>query len=1025
MCCKKLFTFLIPLLSFQVFSQNITPVTGSINGVVIPIQFQDVRETISLSEINDAFNKIDNNPSGSVRNYFKAVSNQNLDLSANVTELYTAPENKSNYDVSNFDSLISDAIGFIDANGYDFAQFSKDDDNTLKSVYILYAGEMISLYLRPVSTTISPIDVDGITIKNVVIMPTENLLDVSTICHETGHMVCKWNDLYDYNDDAYGSYGFGNYADYPNAVFRYMCGWEDVIDITNAQPGQTFTANLNGNRSYKYSNPNNPNEFYIIEGRKKEGLNSSMPDEGLMAIHVDLSKRGNDANEMTPENHYQISLVQADGLFNLENKINRGDTNDLFNDGEVTVFNDTTMPNAHWWDGKESGLSICNINTTDSQMSFMIGNKVTKPVTWNYNMNVSVNSTTREAEVSFDVDPTLVGVVRNAEFQIFKSGERISYSSIKPTRSQGNGTLNFFDIPMMGYSTGDYTMRLVYNKTVMDSTDFTLLPLEGGVISTSPSQLVFYNVPLGSSMTKTIKLINDGNKDITITNLTTNYDFYQIDESAPLIIPACSYKEIHVTFTPAEPDDYTDAIMGIVSNAVNNQSIMYSLNENDIGLTVTPSVFSTNAVISFSAYYNSGEKAMLSLYRLENSVPVFIQSFQCEIGNGFPSIDIPEWDYLPAGLYRLGIQLSDSSRVVDSCEFEKQMNPNKFFMSIGPSPVVNQASISFTNDDAKLVGKKARFDIIKNNSIVYSTSSTIQTGLNNLSINFNSYFNLEPGIYKIRMSVHSFPVDSSSFVKEDKNTTVVVNDSSFDFSDVVIGESKSVSLVVTNTGNSSAVISGMYSSSNQFTVTNTLPKTLQPGESVTINVVYSPTTSGPVDAELTIINAPDENIQNLTVQLAGNGVTANIFRVEMVPDNNPDGNSISPTIKIKNIGQSEIDLSDIEIQYYSYEPNEGSSQMVCDMYYSSNLNVSSNFVKFARVYGTPTYKADMMLQLQFSSGTLSSDSEITLQYGVHRDDWQYIFNENDDYSRVIISGEAKNIIIKSKTTGNILYGNPF
>jgi hypothetical protein len=81
---------------------------------------------------------------------------------------------------------------------------------------------------------------------------------------------------------------------------------------------------------------------------------------GLLVWHVD--ERVTTANtrpQMTPAEHYRISLEQADGLFDLERFVNTGDPGDVYVPG--TTFGPWTTPGSNWWDGTASGLTIDDI----------------------------------------------------------------------------------------------------------------------------------------------------------------------------------------------------------------------------------------------------------------------------------------------------------------------------------------------------------------------------------------------------------------------------------------------------------------------------------------------------------------------------------------------------------------------------------------------------------------------------------------------------------------------------------------
>jgi len=73
---------------------------------------------------------------------------------------------------------------------------------------------------------------------------------------------------------------------------------------------------------------------------------------------------------MTAASHYELSLEQADGLFELERSRNeRGDTSDLFA-GVGARFADDTVPSSKWWDGTATHLAIGSISEIGPTMSF-------------------------------------------------------------------------------------------------------------------------------------------------------------------------------------------------------------------------------------------------------------------------------------------------------------------------------------------------------------------------------------------------------------------------------------------------------------------------------------------------------------------------------------------------------------------------------------------------------------------------------------------------------------------------------
>ena len=61
----------------------------------------------------------------------------------------------------------------------------------------------------------------------------------------------------------------------------------------------------------------NQREYFIIENRWQTGRDRALPGSGLAIWHID--ELGDNENQgMTPNSHYECSLVQADGEFDLE-----------------------------------------------------------------------------------------------------------------------------------------------------------------------------------------------------------------------------------------------------------------------------------------------------------------------------------------------------------------------------------------------------------------------------------------------------------------------------------------------------------------------------------------------------------------------------------------------------------------------------------------------------------------------------------------------------------------------------------
>lgn len=361
-----------------------------IKGLTILIDFSDEAASIDHSEINDYANKVgydgyDNN--GSVYDYFRDVSGQHLNYTNTVLDYYRALQPKSYYDVGpGYDrakELVLEVLNATETAGFDFSTLTIDDNDRVLAVNILYAGRADAGWangLWPHSGSISGFSADGVEVRRYQMTSLGTSLSLGTFCHENGHMVCRYPDLYDYDGDSngIGSYGLmassgGRNPRPPCAPLRdYYTEWDTVTDISNASPGTVFYHRANSNTSFIYINPSDSDETFYIEARRQTGRSESLPDEGLAIWHWDRSGSNSD-QEMTPESHYRVSLEQADGLFELERDEDSGDEDDLFDKNYKDQFNDNSTPDALWWDGSNSGMDIARISEIGDTMSFTIG----------------------------------------------------------------------------------------------------------------------------------------------------------------------------------------------------------------------------------------------------------------------------------------------------------------------------------------------------------------------------------------------------------------------------------------------------------------------------------------------------------------------------------------------------------------------------------------------------------------------------------------------------------------------------
>lgn len=376
------------------------PRTGTFVGLCVLIQFPDVPGTMMQQEITDfcnqqGYNDFGNN--GSVHDYYFDNSGGRVEYTNVVTSYYTAKHNRSYYTdpkilyTARTHELIKEALDDLKSQNFNFSQLSSDSGGYVYALNAFYAGGAVSNWaegLWPHSGKIPPYTTaSGMTFHDYQISDMGSRLTLATFCHENGHMLCDFPDLYDYGYQSWGDGDFclmasGGSATNPveiDAYLKYKAGW--ASQVTPMTPGSA-SISAGQNDFFIYTNPNKACEYFIIENRQQEGRDVSLPSAGLAIWHIDELGSNND-EEMSPSQHYECSLEQADGHFDLEKGVNLGDRRDLFAWPGVTRFANNTIPNSNWWDDSPSGVELSRISSPRETMTFVqVGPPPPSPAPW-------------------------------------------------------------------------------------------------------------------------------------------------------------------------------------------------------------------------------------------------------------------------------------------------------------------------------------------------------------------------------------------------------------------------------------------------------------------------------------------------------------------------------------------------------------------------------------------------------------------------------------------------------------------
>lgn len=461
--------------------------------ICMVIDFADEPNSVPSPEIDAFCNEVGysgNGNNGSVRDYFFDVSDGVADYVAYVPhDYYRATLSKAYYDDPGISvgprarELITEALNHLEAEGFDFTEYDIDGDGRIDGITCLYAGSTQAgwakgLWPHSGSFTESEFNADGVSAYKYQISGIGAGLSLGVFCHETGHLLFNWPDLYDtdYDSMGVGSYclmgygGRGGNPVEPCAYLKHISGWTDTR-LLNAR-GEEIVLAAGDNTICMYERAGSSNEYFLIENRFRSGRDAGLPDSGIALWHID-ELGWNNNQQMSASTHYRVSLMQADGQWDLERDVNGGDGGDLWKGPDFTVcgpYDNTVSTN--WWDGAESGFGLLGVSPASESMTCV------------YDIDPLVIA----PEGDFEADGSSGGPFSPAEmvytltnagdspidYEVAMSGSWFEIDDGTPTRKQSaSGTLEAkasVDIRLVlsdsanGFAEGYYTGRAIFRS---------------------------------------------------------------------------------------------------------------------------------------------------------------------------------------------------------------------------------------------------------------------------------------------------------------------------------------------------------------------------------------------------------------------------------------------------------------------------------------------------------------------------------------------------------------------------------
>ena len=311
------------------------PHTGSPKVLVILAEFQDT--TFTIQDTKEIFTNYltneghfsdtrygQNQNYKGVLGYFKDCSYGKFTPEFNVVGPVKLPREQTYYGEGddNIEALMEDACNAID-NIVNFADYDANNDGMVDLVYVIYAGYSANYSgnketdIWPKSSTVNISNTyDGKSIHRYGVSNElagdenktkgkEKINGIGLFCHEFSHTLglpdiyaidkkaknqndqgMEFWDLMDGGTEVRGGRVPASYL----AWEREVMGWMKIDELKNDSSIKNLKSIDNGGKAYKIVNPNNSNEYIVLQSMQKGAWNQGWGDgtygKGLLAYRV-------------------------------------------------------------------------------------------------------------------------------------------------------------------------------------------------------------------------------------------------------------------------------------------------------------------------------------------------------------------------------------------------------------------------------------------------------------------------------------------------------------------------------------------------------------------------------------------------------------------------------------------------------------------------------------------------------------------------------------------------------------------
>ena len=612
--------------------------TGTKKGIIILVNFQD--RIFQEEHTNELYQRIANeagfdegNFRGSMSDYFKAQSGGQFELDFDVVGPVTVSKDVSYYGANNYrgddmypEKMVKEAVTLAKDIITDWTPYDWDGDHYVDQVYVVYAGQgeadsddedAIWPHAWDLSSSGTGTVSVGTNLRvNSYACGSElngsmKIEGIGTMCHEFSHCL-GYPDFYDtdysggwgmdawdlmdqgsYNEDGYLPAGYTSYE-------RWVAGWSEPIELDAEDVEVTGMKSLQeGGDYYIIYNPDNREEYYLLENRQLTGWDAGLPGSGLLILHVDYDETvwANNGPNDDPT-HQRMTWVAADNKYQSfkyqgqEYLTSAGLKTDPYPYGNNNKFNKDTKPAAKFY----NTTSTMSTDMTSSVEDITQNNDGT--ISFNFVANYGISGGGGDDPVitptgdylfyeSFNLcegkggnDEEWSGSIANASFTPDNEGWNGSgYGADQCAKFGTNKKKGTAKTPNINFSVNETTLTFKAAAWSEETTTLTL-SAEGSKLTIDPKTVELSN---NEWTTATIKITGTGTAKIVFTPSNNRFfldEVLIVDPNAPDDPTGISLLTTH--HSPLTNTYYT--LDGRVLNGVPTQKGIYIVNGKKVAI---------------------------------------------------------------------------------------------------------------------------------------------------------------------------------------------------------------------------------------------------------------------------------------------------------------------------------------------------------------------------------------------------------------------------------------------------------